>query len=64
MVDPGLSAEIAKAKIEEVSRSGADVVVSACQQCVRTMTAYTRKNKLSIEVMDIIQLVHRALTAS
>lgn len=64
MIDPGLSAQIAKAKIEDVSRSGADIVVSACQQCVRTMTSYARKNKLQIEVMDIIQLVHKALTAS
>ena len=56
-----LSAEIAKRKIEEVLATGAQAVVTSCQQCVRTMTTYVRRNKIRIEVMDITQLVHRAL---
>jgi len=61
MFDPQLSAEIAKKKIEEVMSTGARAVVTSCQQCVRTMTAYVRKNKIPLEVMDITQLVQRAL---
>ncbi|CAB1078353.1 Fe-S oxidoreductase [Alkalispirochaeta odontotermitis] len=61
MIDAGLSGEIAKAKIEEVLATGAEVVVTACQQCVRTMATYTRRNKIKLEVMDIVQLVQRAI---
>ncbi len=61
MIDAGLSSDIAKAKIDEVLETGAQAVVTACQQCVRTMTTYARRNKMNIEVMDITQLVQRAL---
>ena len=61
MIDAKLSAEIAKRKIEEVLITGAQAVVTSCQQCVRTMTTYVKRNKVPIEVLDITQLVHRAL---
>jgi heterodisulfide reductase subunit D len=61
MMDAGLSSEIAKRKIEEVLSTGAQAVVTSCQQCVRTMTTYVKRNKVPIEVMDITQLVHKAL---
>ncbi|MBW2027090.1 MAG: (Fe-S)-binding protein, partial [Deltaproteobacteria bacterium] len=53
--------EIAKRKIEEVLSTGADAVVTSCQQCVRTMTTYVKRNKVPIEVLDITQLIHRAV---
>ncbi|CAB1057882.1 FAD/FMN-containing dehydrogenase / Fe-S oxidoreductase [Olavius sp. associated proteobacterium Delta 1] len=61
MIDSSLSGEIAKAKIDEVTGTGAQTVVTACQQCVRTMNTYVRRNKLGIEVMDIVQLVQKAI---
>jgi len=61
MIDANLSAEIAKRKIEEVVNSGAKAVVTSCQQCVRTMMTYVRRNKVPVEVMDITQLIHKAL---
>lgn len=61
MIDPNLSAQIAKMKIEEILETGAQAVVTSCQQCVRTMTGYVRRNKIPLEVMDITQLVLRAL---
>jgi heterodisulfide reductase subunit D len=61
MIDSKLSGEIAKAKIEEVAATGATAVVTACQQCVRTMNTYVRRNKLGLEVLDIVQLVQKAL---
>jgi heterodisulfide reductase subunit D len=61
MVDAKLTAEIAKAKIDEILSTGAQTVVTSCQQCVRTMTTYVKRNKISLEVLDITQLVHRAL---
>ncbi len=61
MVDAGLSADIAKAKVEEVLSTGAQAVVTSCQQCVRTMLTYAKRNKVPLEVLDITQLVRRAL---
>jgi len=61
MIDPKLSADIAANKMKEVKATGAQVVVTACQQCVRTMTTYAKRNKIPIEVMDITQLIHKAL---
>jgi heterodisulfide reductase subunit D len=61
MVDADLAGRIAKLKIDEVLATGAQAVVTSCQQCVRTMTSYVRRNKIPLEVMDIVQLVRRAL---
>jgi heterodisulfide reductase subunit D len=61
MIDSGLTADIARAKIDEVLKTGAEAVVTACQQCVRTMSTCARRNKLPLEVMDIVQLIQRAL---
>jgi heterodisulfide reductase subunit D len=61
MIDSGLSEEIAKGKIDEVMGTGAQAVITSCQQCVRTMASYTRRNKVPLDVLDITQLVQRAL---
>jgi heterodisulfide reductase subunit D len=61
MIDAELSKEIAREKIEEVLATGAQAVVTSCQQCVRTMLTYVRRNKIPLEVLDITQLVHWAL---
>ncbi|RLC20323.1 MAG: (Fe-S)-binding protein [Deltaproteobacteria bacterium] len=61
MIDPGLSADIAKIKIDEAMQTGTQVIVTACQQCVRTMTTYAKRNKIPIKIMDITQLIHKAM---
>ena len=61
MVDAKLAAEIAKQKVEEALATGAHAIVTSCQQCVRTMLTYVRRNKIPLEVIDIVQLVRRAL---
>jgi len=57
MVRPDLSAAIAQAKIEEIKATGADMVITACQQCVRTIQANARRKKIPIVMMDIIEFV-------
>jgi heterodisulfide reductase subunit D len=57
MVRPDLSAAIAQAKIEEIKATGADMVITACQQCVRSIQTTARKKKIPIVVMDIIEFV-------
>ncbi|MDB9822863.1 (Fe-S)-binding protein [Deltaproteobacteria bacterium] len=61
MFDPDLSSEITKNKIDEVIRTGAQTVVTSCQQCVRAMNTYVRRNKINLEVLDIVQLIQMAL---
>lgn len=61
MIDAGLSTGIAKSKIEEALSTGADAIVTSCQQCVRTMLTYSKRNKVGLDVMDITQLVQKAL---
>lgn len=61
MIDAQLTADIARAKVEEAVATGARAIVTSCQQCVRTMLTFVKRNKVGVEVMDITQLVHRAL---
>ena len=61
MIDADLSGEISKNKIEEALSTGADSIVTSCQQCVRAMTTYVRRNKIPLKVMDLTQLIHQAL---
>jgi heterodisulfide reductase subunit D len=61
MIDARLSSEIARQKIDEVVRTGADAVITSCQQCVRTMNTFVRRNRMTLEVMDIAQLLLRSI---
>jgi heterodisulfide reductase subunit D len=61
MIDPDLNREIAKRKVDQVLATGAEAVVSGCQQCLRTMATHARRNKLPVKVMDVAQLVRASL---
>jgi heterodisulfide reductase subunit D len=61
MIDPELSAAIARRKVDEIQRTGADEVVTSCQQCVRTISGYVRKQKIKLKVKDIIEVVWGAM---
>jgi heterodisulfide reductase subunit D len=61
MIDADLSRDIAGKKVDEVLKTGAEAVVTACQQCVRTINTYVRRNKIPLKVLDIVQLVRMAM---
>lgn len=61
MVDPELSAALAHEKIEEIQATGADTVITSCQQCVRTIMTTARRKKIPIKAMDITEFVARAM---
>ncbi len=61
MVDPDLSGEVAQMKIEEIKNTGADMVVSSCQQCLRTISTRARRQKIDLVVKDITDLVAEAM---
>jgi heterodisulfide reductase subunit D len=61
MIDPELSAAIAERKIQEIQDTGAEVVVTSCQQCIRTISGYARKKEIDLRVMDITEVVLEAM---
>jgi heterodisulfide reductase subunit D len=61
MIDPELSAAIAERKIQEIQDTGAEVVVTSCQQCIRTISGYARKKEIDLKVMDVIEVVLEAM---
>jgi heterodisulfide reductase subunit D len=61
MADVGLSGSVARKKIEEIQRTGAKTVVTSCQQCVRTIKGRVRRQKVDLDVLDITELVLKAM---
>jgi len=61
MIDPELSAAIAERKIQEIRDTGAEVVVTSCQQCIRTISGYARKQEIDLRMMDITEVVLEAM---
>jgi len=59
--DPDLVQEVAAQRIAQAAEVGATVLVSACPQCVRTLSKAARANKVRIRVMDLTQFVEKAL---
>ena len=60
--DPDLVADVSAQRIGQAAEVGAQYLVSACPQCVRTLTKAARARKLRIRVMDIVQFVAAALS--
>ncbi len=61
MIRPDLSAAMAQAKIEEIKATGADMVITACQQCIRTILTTARRKKIPIVAMDITEFVLKSM---
>jgi heterodisulfide reductase subunit D len=59
MVNPTLSAALAEAKVKEIKSTGADIVITSCQQCIRTILTTSRKKKIPVTAMDIIEFVFK-----
>lgn len=60
-LDPELSSAVAGLRLQQAQAVGAEVIVSACQQCERTLTMAARREKKRIKVMDVVQLLRAAL---
>jgi len=57
MVDPELSAALAKEKIKEIQATGAELVITSCQQCVRTILSTARRMKIPLKISYITEFV-------
>lgn len=62
MADSDLSGAVAQKKIEEIQQTGAKTVVTSCQQCVRTIKSKARRQKIDLDVLDITELVVKAMS--
>jgi len=61
IVDETVTAGVAARRLSQAQRTGARVILSACQQCKRTLAAAARREKARVQVMDIAELVWRAM---
>jgi heterodisulfide reductase subunit D len=61
MVNPELSGKVAQMKLDQIKSTGADMVVSACQQCLRTIATRARRQKMDLVVKDLTELVMEAM---
>lgn len=61
MVDAELVGRIAVQTVGKLASTGAETIVTACPQCVRTLTRGAQGNASGIEVLDIVELVAGAL---
>jgi heterodisulfide reductase subunit D len=59
MVDPELSAALAREKIKQIQATGADMVVTSCQQCIRTIMTTARRMKIPMKALNLTELVLR-----
>ena len=58
--DPAMSEAVAQRRVAQAVEVGADVIVSACQQCVRTLARAARSARAQIRVRDITEMVLRS----
>jgi Fe-S oxidoreductase len=55
--DPELSSAIAARRIRQAAETGAKTVLSACQQCERTLFSAARSERIRIRAKDIVEAV-------
>ena len=61
MADKDLTAAVAKRRVQEAAAADAQVILSACQQCERTLAEAARRERLRIRAMDIAELIARQM---
>jgi heterodisulfide reductase subunit D len=61
MADQDLVAAVSKRRLDQAQATEAQVILSACQQCKRTLTASTRREKVRMRVLDLVELVDQVL---
>ncbi len=61
IVDEHVTAAVADRRLSQAQQTDARVILSACQQCKRTLMAASRRNKARVRVMDLAELVWRVM---
>jgi Fe-S oxidoreductase len=58
-----LSGQVAQRRVKQAADTGARLLVSACQQCERTLGNAARASRTRIRVMDVSEVVLKAVQA-
>ena len=58
---PEVSKAVARNRIRQAAEVGAGIIVSACQQCERTLANAARAERIRMRVKDIAELVLEAM---
>jgi Fe-S oxidoreductase len=61
IVDGSVTEAVAGRRVQQGKKTGARILLSSCQQCKRTLMAATRREKVRMRVMDLAELVWRAM---
>jgi Fe-S oxidoreductase len=62
--DRTVSAGVAGQRLAQVQATDARYVLSACQQCKRTLQEGARQNKIRVRAMDIVELIWQSMQAA
>lgn len=62
--DPDVTLGVAAQRLAQVQATGAKYVVSACQQCKRTLQEGARKNRIRVRAIDVVELLWRSVQAA
>jgi heterodisulfide reductase subunit D len=61
MADRELTAAVAQRRLEQAQATGAQWIVTACQQCQRTLLTAARREKIRLRTIDVSEFVWRAM---
>jgi heterodisulfide reductase subunit D len=61
MADKDLAAAVAQRRVEEAAATEAQVILSGCQQCERTLAEAARKARIRVRAMDIAELIAKQM---
>ncbi|HNS52622.1 MAG TPA: (Fe-S)-binding protein [Anaerolineae bacterium] len=61
MVDETATSAVADRRLAQAQQTGARIVLSACQQCKRTLMGAARRQRARMQVLDLAEIVWRAM---
>lgn len=59
--DENVTAAVAARRVRQAQKTGARTLLSACQQCKRTLAVAARQQKIRMKAQDVTELVWRAM---
>jgi len=62
--DPNVTVGVAGHRLAQVQATGARTVVSACQQCKRTLQEGARRHSVRVRAVDVVELLWRSASAA
>ena len=61
MMEADVTEHIAERRLAQAVGTGAEAIISSCQQCKRTLLQAARKTRTRIKVLDVTELVWQAM---